>query len=205
MDDAYSILLEDIGEPMYRQEVPPSSISRYQGVLPDALLQLWAEHGWCGYGEGLFWMVNPQEYDSVVTNWIQGSALEKNDTYYVIARSAFGDLYLWGENSGPSLCIFSNVSRYTYDPVERSPKAMGRAFQSFLLSFDRDYLDFNELFNAAKESLGVLGPDEIYGFVPALQLGGSAKIEHIERVRTIEHLILLSQLGELHQYTLSDI
>ncbi|MGJ7549652.1 GAD-like domain-containing protein [Pseudomonas alloputida] len=205
MDDVYSMLLEEIGVPMYRQEVPPSSISRYQGLLPDALLQLWSEHGWCGYGEGLFWMVNPQEYDSVAASWIQGSPLEKIDIYHVIARSAFGDLYLWGEKSGPSLCIFSNVSRYTYDPAERSPKAMDRAFQSFLLSFDRDYLDFNELFNASKEYLGVLSPDEIYGFVPALQIGGSAKIEHIEKVKTIEHLMLLSQLGELHQYTLSDI
>ncbi|EKT4523557.1 DUF1851 domain-containing protein [Pseudomonas putida] len=205
MDEVYSILLEAIGEPMLRQEVPPSSISRYEGILPDQLLQFWAEHGWCGYGEGILWMVNPQEYENVLASWMQSSALEMTDTYHVIARSAFGDLYLWGEKSGPSLCIFCNVSRYTYDPAERSPHAMNRAFRSFLLSFDQAYLDFNDLFDSAKEKLGVLRPDEMYGFVPALQLGGPASIEIIEKVKAIEHLMFLSQLDALRQYTLSDI
>ncbi|WP_445672098.1 GAD-like domain-containing protein [Pseudomonas inefficax] len=204
MDDAYSIFLETIGDPMFRQEVPPTSIDRYRGVLPAQLLEFWAKHGWCGYGNGIFWLVNPQEYEGVLASWLDNSELKESDVYHVIARSAFGDLYLWGERTGPSLCIFSNVSRYTHDPVERLPQAMNRAFQAFLLSLDREYLDFDDLFEAARSKLGILNHDEIYGFVPALTFGGPCDLAHLEKVKAVEHLILLAQISPLEPYSFSD-
>ena len=205
MDDVYSIFLESIGDPMFRQEVPPTSIDRYRDILPEQLLELWAEHGWCGYGEGIFWLVNPQEYEGVLANWLDNSELKESDTYHVIARRAFGDLYLWGKRTGPSLCIFSNVSRYTHDPVERLPQAMNRAFQAFLLSLDREYLDFDDLFEAARKKLGNLNHDEIYGFTPTLLFGGRPNLDHIEKLKATEHLTFLSQVEKLQPYTLSDI
>ncbi|WP_408630384.1 GAD-like domain-containing protein, partial [Pseudomonas syringae] len=103
MDEVFSIFLKTFGGPVGRQEVPESSIERYKGKLPDLLLHYWSEHGWCGYGEGIFWMVNPQEYEGVTASWIQGTEFENQDTYHLIARSAFGELYFWGEETGASL------------------------------------------------------------------------------------------------------
>ena len=100
MDEVFSIFLETFGGPVDRQEVPASSIERYRGKLPSQLLEYWGEHGWCGYGDGIFWIVNPQEYEGVVASWIEGTKFEQRDTYHLIARSAFGDLYLWGEKNG---------------------------------------------------------------------------------------------------------
>lgn len=60
MDEAFSVFIEEVGEPMHRQEVPASTIDRHQGKLPDKLLQYWIEHGWCGYGDGIFWTVDPK-------------------------------------------------------------------------------------------------------------------------------------------------
>ena len=205
MVEGFAILTETIGNPIYRQEVPPSSIERYRGKLPDPLLELWKEHGWCGYGEGIFWLVNPQEYEGILNYWISNIATELTDTYHVIARSAFGDLYLWGEKTGPSLNIYSNVSRFSYDPVDRPAQAATRALQAFLLSLSVEYLDFDDFFSLAKKKLGILSQDEIYGFTPALMLGGAAKLENIEKLKAVEHLTILSQLAELEPYTLSDL
>lgn len=44
----------------------------------------------------------------------------------------------------------------------------------------------------------------MYGFVPALAFGGDVKLERIEKVKTIEHLIMLSQLSALEPYSFSD-
>jgi hypothetical protein len=114
--------------------VPPSSIDRYNGKLPALLLAYWKEHGWCGFGEGIFWLVNPQEYEGVVSSWIEGTLLEHRDTYHLIARSAFGDLYLWGENSGFSVKITSLLSRYTGENCTLTETEATREVQSFFLT-----------------------------------------------------------------------
>ncbi|WDY56098.1 GAD-like domain-containing protein [Pseudomonas sp. PSKL.D1] len=205
MDEVYSIFLETVGGVCHRQEVPPTSVERYQGLLPDLLLDYWKEHGWCGYGDGIFWLVNPQEYEGVLASWLISSSFNPDDTYHVIARNAFGDLYLWGEKTGPSLRIYCNVSRYMHNPINRLPQAMNRALQAFLLSLNREYLDFDDLFDLARRKLGVVSQDEIYGFTPALQLGGSATLKCIEKVKAFEHMIFLSQLDGLRKYTISDL
>jgi hypothetical protein len=40
----------------------------------------------------------------------------------------------------------------------------------------------------------------MYGFVPALVFGGPDTLDHLENLKAVEHLILLSQLAELEPY-----
>ncbi|MGE8339369.1 GAD-like domain-containing protein [Pseudomonas laurylsulfatiphila] len=205
MDEIFSIFLETFGGPIDRQEVPVSSIERYRGKLPNQLLEYWAEHGWCGYGDGIFWIVNPQEYDGVVASWLEGTKYEERDAYHLIARSAFGDLYLWGEKTGASLKITSVLSRSVFDDFEITSEEMDRELQGFLLSRNVDSNDYGDLFQPAKKKLGTLRHDEMYGFVPALMFGGPDTLDHLEKVKAVEHLILLSQITELQPYSFSDL
>jgi hypothetical protein len=205
MDEIFSIFLETFSGPIGRQEVPLSSIERYRGKLPDQLLGYWAEHGWCGYGDGIFWIVNPQEYEGVVTSWLEGTKYEQRDAYHLIARSAFGDLYLWGEKTGASLKITSVLSRSVFDDFEITSEEMDRELQGFLLSRNVDSNDYGDLFQPAKKKLGTLRHDEMYGFVPALMFGGPDTLDHLEKVKAVEHLILLSQITELQPYSFSDL
>lgn len=65
--------------------------------------------------------------------------------------------------------------------------------------------DFLGLFSRARKKLGPLKSDEMYGFVPALMLGGSEALENLEKVNIIEHLTFLSQLSPLEPFMLSDL
>lgn len=112
MDEIFSIFVKTLDEPIFKQEAPTSSIDYYEKKLPRQLLAYWAEQGWCGYGHGIFWTVDPHEYEGVVASWIDGTPLAEHDTYHVIARGAFGDLYLYGEKTGFSLSIASHLSHY---------------------------------------------------------------------------------------------
>ncbi|OBS40541.1 glutamyl-tRNA amidotransferase [Pseudomonas syringae pv. syringae] len=201
MDKVFARFLEKFGGPVDRQEVPASSIERYRGKLPNQLLEYWTEHGWCGYGDGIFWIVNPQEYEGVVASWLEGTELKKRDTYHLIARGAFGDLYLWGEKTGFSLKITSVFSRCVIHDFEPTPEQMDRKLQDFIVSRKVDSNDVENLFSPAKIKLGTLRHDEMYGFAPALMLGGSASLDHVEKLKAVEHLILLSQLAELEPYS----
>ncbi|MCK8664551.1 DUF1851 domain-containing protein [Pseudomonas azerbaijanoccidens] len=205
MDKVFARFIEKVGGPVDRQEVPTSSIERYRGKLPNQLLEYWSEHGWSGYGDGIFWIVNPQEYEGVVASWIEETKLKEKDNYHLIARSAFGDLYLWGEKTGASLKITSILSRFVFDAFEITNKHMDRELQDFLLSMDVDTNDYGELFTPAMKKLGTLRHDEMYGFVPALMFGGPDTLVHLEKVKAVEHLILLSQIAELQPYSFSDL
>lgn len=204
MDEFFSIFIEEMGNPVFRQEVPPSSIQRYSGKLPEKLLEYWVEHGWCGYGDGIFWTVNPQDYEGVVASFIEGTALEGRDTYHLVARGAFGDLYLWGENSGFSLDIIAYASRYSSNDHELATADIDREVQGFFLGMEKESNDFGDLFEPAKRKLGMLKHDEMYGFVPALAFGGPSVLADIEKVKAVEHLILLSQISTLEPYSFSD-
>jgi hypothetical protein len=105
MDEDFEYFLGEMGPVIDRRYVPSSTIQRYRGKLPDRLLQYWEEYGWCGYADGLFWTVNPQEYEPVLEAWIGNTPFMEEDAYHLIARSAFGKLYFWGEKSGNSLTI----------------------------------------------------------------------------------------------------
>ncbi|AHC83635.1 aspartyl-tRNA amidotransferase subunit B [Pseudomonas monteilii SB3101] len=77
---------------------------------------------------------------------------------------------------------------------------MDRQVQNFFACRDLDSNDFDEMFEPAKKNLGILGPDEMYGFVPALVFGGPIRFENLEKLKAIEHLVLLSQLCSIEPY-----
>ena len=186
MNEDFEYFLENMGPAISKRRAPPSSLARFQGKLPEQLLSFWDEHGWCGYADGLFWTVDPQEYEPVLEAWIGNTPFMERDAYHVIARSAFGKLYLWGERTGDSLKVMA-------------PGAYGFSRESI---FQGDRLEFAlrlfaDLFSPALRWLGQLKHDEMYGFVPALALGGSATLAHLKKVKAVEHLVLLAQLAPL--------
>jgi len=200
MDRLFSRFIEKLGTPTCQLPVADPSIDLYTGRLPHQLLDYWSQHGWCGFGKGIFWLVNPQEYDCVVNAWLENTKFAKYDNYHLIARSAFGDLYFWGEKTGASLKISSILSRYVTRTSMYTGDQLDKGFPAFLLSISTDSNNYGDLFEPAYQRLGPLAPDEMYGFVPAIMLGGPNTLEHLAKLKAVEHLILLSQLASLQGY-----
>lgn len=197
-DEYFQNFLDGFGPQIQRREVPLSSIERYRGRLPDQLLEYWKEFGWSGYAMGLFWVVDPQEYEGVLVEWLSGSQFEGKDDFHVIALNAFGDLSIWGEKFGYAFTIASPVSyvvpRQSFTVL---PDDMDREVQYFFLTQNRDYEDTYDLFEEAHAELGELEYGQMYGFVPALALGGAVVVENLQKVSAVEHLTFLAQLDEL--------
>jgi hypothetical protein len=197
MDEDFEFFLENMGPEVNRREVPAASIEYFRGRLPNRLLAYWQRYGWCGYAEGLFWTINPQEYEPVLEAWIAETPFMQQDAYHIIARSAFGALLFWGERSGFTLKIFAPGSYAV--PKSKVPSADRlEAYAGYFFSIqDRKSFDFAALFAPALKKPGPPKHDEMYGFVPALALGGPATLEHLQKVKAVEHLVLLAQLSEL--------
>jgi len=206
MDQDYKYFLEneEFGPASQIHIVPEDVIERYRGKLPNQLLKYWKLYGWASYGQGLFRTVNPEEYAPVVDAWLDRTPFEEGDDYYLIACGAFGELYLWGTRSGHSISIKAPLGMIFPNDSDRSDIAAGRAdflARLFFSSLDKKQVDFEDdtqkpLFERALKRLGPLAPDEMYGFVPALALGGPRRLDHLQKVKAVEHLLILAQLGE---------
>ena len=205
MDEAIKLFIDEMGAPTAQKAVTTSSIVRYSKILPERLLNYWHDYGWSGHADGIFWIVDPQEYEGIVSTWLKDTAFEALDTYHVIARTAFGTLYLWGEKTGQSLTIDSCYSRYGYQEQGTTAEDLDRQCMSFFISTTFEFSDFMDLFAPAKRKLGILQSDEMYGFVPALMIGGSEDLKNLEKLKIIEHLTFLAQLAPLEPFTLADL
>lgn len=191
------------GPAVETRQVPQSKLEHYRGKVPDRLLEYWRAYGFAGYGKGIFWITDPDEYAEALNAWLYGTEFYGKDHYYVIGRSAFGNLTLWGTKTGRSLTI--NCAWAMIFPTDKSRwMREGKAdslISTWLSGMSVDYPNEADdkgipLFDRAVKLLGPLNYDEMYGFVPALALGGSCRLEHLQKVNAAEHLLFLAQLGE---------
>jgi hypothetical protein len=194
---------EGFGPAIQKREVPAVSIAKYKGKLPDKLLEYWQEYGWCGYAKGLFWTVNPEEWDDALDAWIEDTPFMEQDAYHVIARGAFGDLYLWGEKTGPSIhvCPAWGFIFPRFDAEKFARRGPNLALQLFFSAKSRSSIDLKDnkekfLFERALKSLGPLDHDTMYGFVPVLAVSGEPELHHLQKLDAHVHLEILAQMTE---------
>lgn len=203
-DEHFEIFVEQFGEASTLVTVPASTIEKWRSTMPPALLDYWFEEGWSGFGQGIFWIANPNDFKELLAEWLIGTPLEKIDKFHVIARTAFGKLYLWGEKTGPSVEIIASdhsilcLERDLKKPIKNPDLAL----RGFFSGSDPSYADALDkdgkpLFQQALQELGPLRQDEMYGFEPALVIGGKARIENIRIFKIHEHLGMLRQLAGL--------
>lgn len=202
-DEDFEVFIDAFGEATQRVEVPTTSIEKWRGKLPDQLLMYWEEEGWCGYANGLFWTVDPDEYEDLLDEWLENTQLEQLDAFHVIARSAFGYLYACGEKTGQNVTVACPLNKIFVLPKELKPKGkedLNFSIRCFFSSIEPKSFYFLDeggqpLFERAIAILGPLASDEIFGFEPALVLGGKVLLENIAKMNLDVHLTILRQLA----------
>ena len=171
------------GPPVSCEKVDADTIRAYQGLLPEELLDHWQQVGWCAYGEGLLWFVNPQQLEDPVDDWLQ----TESGRPLVFLRTAFAHLYLWYDGYVYSLDVQTgSLSQVTEDIKLFFSILCGEKIQEKILRL--------QLYREAMQRLGPPSRDECYAFVPALPLGGPGTADTVQRVKLREHLAILAQL-----------
>lgn len=183
--------------------VPPEKIAKFKGKLPDKLLEYWQTYGWCGYADGLFWTVDPDEWEDELEDWIGATEFMERDAYHVIGRTAFGKLILWGEKTGQSIKVNTAWGMIfpAFDPAEFAEDGPDLTLQLFLSTASHDLFDLNDeqekpLFQRALAKLGPIDQNTMYGFVPALGLGGAPTLDNLQKLDAHVHLNIIAQVTE---------
>lgn len=201
IDEEFDYFYNDksFGPPIYSEPVTDEIINKYKGKLPNQLLEYWKAFGFSGWGNGLFWLVNPDEYQDVLDAWLENIETPPHEEYFVIARTAFGDLQVWGTIHGNCYKISSTISSIFPSMEELKRNEHDSTIRIFIATQNRKYLDFKDfknkpLFDRAVKKYGELTKNEMFGFEPALVLGGEAKLENVRKLPIISHLQLLASL-----------
>ena len=100
LDEGFEYFLEKFGKPEKQKRCSVETLEKFKNKLPNRLLEYWQEYGFCSFKKGLFWIVNPDDYEDTLDEWLEHTDIPDNDAYHVFARSAFGDLFIWGEETG---------------------------------------------------------------------------------------------------------
>ena len=205
LDGKFEWFLEQFGEPKKNQSVSIDLMKKYQERLPNRLLEYWQEFGLCSFKDGLFFIVNPDDYKNSMETWLKGTGVLELDTFHVFARSGFGELYLWGEKTGQHFnietinsVIFDNGSDEKYVAKEGVSEAIKNFFAVFSPeSADLEDVDTDEpIFEQAVKKFGSLAEDEMFTFEPALFLGGEQTFKTVNKVNFFIQSDILASMGQ---------
>lgn len=176
-----------------RQVVDEAFLAKYANKAPKELITLWQEVGLGTFGDGLFRIVSPDDYQDFVDTYIEDR--EKYFEYLLpFMTTAFGDIFVWVKDicQNREYVIFINVRSGDWNIVT---SRMDLLFSLYIVSeeclkrnFDLKISDFHKLV----ERLGLPAEDECYGYVPALALGGSKSLKNIQVVKMLPYIEIIA-------------
>ncbi|WP_246369387.1 T6SS immunity protein Tdi1 domain-containing protein [Listeria rustica] len=128
-------------------------------------------------------VIDPKEFNDILEE-----SYVRYDSAIPLFTTAMGDIIVWEKNK------YLNLLNFRRGIV----KVIESGFEFFLEDIeDEDFLieelDWNPYKEASKK-LGNPAYDECFGYVPILALGGSEKVDNLQKVKLKEHILLISAL-----------
>lgn len=176
------VLSEIMNDFVKESIIPEEIINKYQGKIPNELIEVWKEKGSGTLLKGYLKIINPDVYDDL----IQEVYLRSKDAIPLFITS-MGDIIVWEKDR------YLNLLNFRKNTVN----VISAGFDFFLddledESFLEEELDWQP-YPGAIEKLGEPEFDECFGYVPLLGLGGPEEINNLEKVKFKEHIYLITQ------------
>lgn len=204
--------IKEYGELDFKEDVPERICRDYEGKLPDDLILLWRENGIGTWLSGKFQLCIPSNYAGVVDILFSGDSEIIPEKTHIVGFSAFGHLLIWSENLQTLVVDLTEsimrVYKWNFSRFKTTSFRLSSVIS--MLKFDRtfDYSTENKqyksLFSEALSEIGEVTLGQCYGFFPALALGGSASVKHIQIVDARVHFTLLAQMGPVRILRLNE-
>jgi hypothetical protein len=182
------------------REFTPSDDERLRDRIPEVMRLILEQDGWCSYRDQGLWICDPNDWESAAYAWLPDAQSPE-----VLARSAFGDLYVL-DNTPTEIAGFRYSSMLKQVLARSSVILTGPDDLNWFFGGELTGENFSvnsvlpAMVQTARATAGPLEWDEMYTFVPALALGGSVESSKLERVKAREQLTLLAQLAPIQVY-----
>jgi len=79
--------LEEFENPQNSKVPDKNYIESYKNKLPETLLRFWEKYGFCSFLDGIFSIVDPEEYRGILEEWFSKTYIDQaGSNYHVIAK-----------------------------------------------------------------------------------------------------------------------
>ena len=163
-------------------DMPQEVIEKYQNQVPAELLQIWQEDGLGPFLDGYLKVINPDDYLELLQD-----SYFRGDVAFPMFVTAFGDIITWEKNA------YVGIVQYNIQDLDIICKGLDLFIRFLDNSYVTDNFELN-LYRQAVAKHGQLAYDECFGFVPLLALGGFKDVDHMDKVKVLEHIYLMYQL-----------
>ena len=163
-------------------DMPQEVIEKYKEQVPAELVQIWQEDGLGTFFDGYLKVINPDDYLELLQD-----SYFRGDIAFPMFVTAFGDVITWEKND------FVGIVKYNLQDCDIIIKSL----KYFLKYLDNSYVIDNfelDLYRQAVSKHGALSYNQCFGFVPLLALGGVKDVDHMDKVKVLEHIYLMYQL-----------
>lgn len=148
----------------------------YKNKVPESLIEIWKTSGFGKYNDGLIEFVNPADFEDILWTWLGREV----SNYVPFAISGFGELFYYRKltDQDEDVCLVD----IQYRKIETLVWSMEDFLDDFLPNVVERKLWLREdLFKKAVSQYGKTAKNEVFTFVPILAMGGSDKIEYIQK------------------------
>ena len=159
-------------------------VQKYSDQVPEELVDIWKNQGLGTILNGYLKIINPDDYDEILKD-----SYFRGDVSVPIMVTAFGDIITFEEQK------YVGIVEYRNGKFE----IMMSDFSLFLRllndeDFQKDFFDL-KLYEKAIAKYGKLSFDECFGFVPLLVLGGKKSVGSLKKVKTREHIVIITEIA----------
>ena len=203
--DHYAALLRQAVDLDAAQPVAEAEIARFDGLVPAGLQEVWRRHGnQLVFGEGRVRLCDPQAVQTVLAPWFEGDPQLDIARLVPYAISSIGHISLT-DNSLRSIMLSPSSSQLSIGGFQPSPS--GETDLDFFLARGLSGrakgvtgLKGGDLHTQGVAKNGPIGPGEMFGWEPALQLDKKRKAK-LTRFVALERIAYLRDLAplELHR------
>lgn len=165
------------------QDIKEKLLQKYKTIVPDELIKIWEDYGFGRLIGGYLKVINPEDYQELL-----------NETYFrgnisiPILATVFGDIVTLEEGQYIGMVKYKNGNFVM----------LAKSFERFMQNLENEYFleKYFQIpqYTEAVNKLGKLEQGECFGYVPLLGLGGSEKVDNLDKVKIREHIELISQM-----------
>lgn len=164
------------------ERVSQEVINKYDGKIPEQLLEIWKNYGFGSILNGYLKIINPKTMQLILED-----VYTRNQDSIPLFTTSMGDIIVWEKGR------YLNILNFRKKVVS----VISAGFDFFLEDLnDESFLD-KELnyhpYPKVVEKYGRPAYDECFGFVPLLGLGGEEKIQNLKKVKLNEHVYMITQ------------